>query len=233
MNLLLSAPGLGNRTSKTLPRVALSTIVLAGGASLLSGGAAQASNLDPGLVSFDISCNCSSLGWQGTVGWDFKVENNKLIDYLGVYDAGGDGLAVATDVGLWNRDTNSLLASVTVPQGTAGRLQGQFRYSKIPAVSLQPGVNYALGALYIQPYQADWYQLVTNNNVFAPWITYGHPTEMYGTVLALPINLGQPPYGIYGPNLASSPGPLPIFAAGAAFGYTRKLRRRLKASRLA
>lgn len=29
------------------------------------------------------------------------------------------------------------------------------------------------------------------------------------------------------------PGPLPILAAGAAFGYTRKLRRRLKATRLA
>jgi hypothetical protein len=235
MNFLMSrATRIGNRVSKSLPRVALATTGLVAGASLFSGGEVKASlALDPGLKSFNINCNCSNPAYSGTVGWDFTVKKWQSIDFLGVYDAGGDGLAVATDVGLWNRGTNTLLASVTVPQGTAGHLLGQFRYAQIPALALQPGVNYALGALYKQPFQSDWYQLITNNDLFANWINYGNPTEVAGGALALPANLGQPPYGIYGPNLASIPGPLPILGAGAAFGFTRKLRRRVKAMRLA
>jgi hypothetical protein len=237
MNVLMSiAARIGNRLSKSLPRFALAATGLVVGASLLTGGEAKASlPLDPGLKSFNINCNCSNTSYQGTVGWDFTVNENHDINLLGVYDAGGDGLAVATDVGLWNRGTNTLLASVTVPQGTAGHLLGQFRYAQIPALALQPGVNYALGALYKQPYQSDWYQLITNNNVFAPWISYGNPTEtpIGGVSLALPSNVGQSPYGIYGPNLASTPGPLPLLGAGAAFSFTRKLRRRVKTFRMA
>jgi hypothetical protein len=235
MNVLMSrAARIGNRVSKSLPRFALAATGLVVGASLLTGGEAKASlPLDPGLKSFNINCNCSNPTYSGTVGWDFIVKKWQSIDFLGVYDAGGDGLAVATDVGLWNRGTNTLLAAVTVPQGTAGHLLGQFRYAQIPALALQPGVNYALGALYKQPYQNDWYQLITNNNLFANWINYGNPTEVAGGALALPANLGQPPFGIYGPNLASIPGPLPILGAGAAFSFTRKLRRRVKAMRLA
>jgi hypothetical protein len=234
-SVLFGAFRLRNRLSKALPSVALAATGLVVGASLLSGGEAKALPFDPGLVSFDIGCNCSNPFYSGTVGWDFTVKENHDINMLGVYDAGGDGLAVATEVGLWDRDTNTLLASVTVPQGTAGALLGQFRYAPIPSVWLMPGVNYALGALYTQPSHSDWYQLMTVNNVFAPWISYGNPTEtpIGGVSLALPSNVGQSPFGIYGPNIASTPGPLPILGAGAAFGYTRKLRRRLKSTRQA
>jgi len=202
--------------------------------STLGAGSAQALVVtDPGLISFEIDCNCSNLSYQGTVGWDFQVNVAHTIDYLGVYDADADGLAVATDVGIWDRGSGSLLASATVPAGTLGHLLNQFRYTPIGALTLQPGVTYALGAQYNQPSNSDWYQLLTKNNSFAPWITYLNPTETpFGnSTLTLPNNVGQSPFGIYGPNIASVPGPLPILGAAAAFGYSRKLRKSIKASK--
>jgi hypothetical protein len=200
--------------------------------STLGAGSAQALVItDPGLVSFEIDCNCSNLSYQGTVGWDFQVNVDHTINYLGVYDADADGLAVATEVGLWNRDTSQLLVSTFVPQGTGGHLLGQFRYASIGAINLQPGVNYALGAQYNQPSNPDWYQLITTNNSFAPWLAYQNPTEQLGFSLTLPNNVGQSPFGIYGPNIASVPGPLPILGAAAAFGFSRKLRKRIKSSK--
>jgi len=183
-------------------------------------------------VQFQIDCNCSNLGYSGTVGWDFQVNSAQSISYLGVYDADADGLAVATDVGLWNRDTGVLLSSATVPLGTAGQLLGQFRYVPISSLALQPGVNYALGAQYNQPSNSDWYQLITTNNSFAPWLNFFNPTEKGGVSLTLPSNVGQSPYGIYGPNIAKDetphvPGPLSILGVGAAFGFSRKLRKRI------
>lgn len=163
------------------------------------------------------------------VGWDFTVKKLQHIDHLGVYDAGGDGLAVATDVGLWDRGSGTLLASATIPQGTVGDLLGQFRYVNIPLLALQPGVTYALGALYNQPSNPDWYQLITNNNSFANWINFISPSERFAsTALQIPIATTQPPFGIYGPNIAATPGPLPILGVGAVFGWSRKLRQRLK-----
>lgn len=194
----------------------------------LIGAPAQAIVIDPGLISFDIDCDCSNTSFQGTVGWDFEVTEPRTANFLGVYDADADGLAIATEVGLWDRDTNTLLASATVPAGTLGHLVGQFRYTPIPELSLLPGVTYALGAQYNQPYNPDWYQLTTSNNSFAPWITFLNPTEFSGNSLTLPSNVGQDPFGIYGPNIASVPGPLPLLGVGAAFGASRKLRRRIR-----
>jgi hypothetical protein len=124
--------------------------------ALLGPGPANAVDIiDPGIISFERSPISSTVPYEGTVGWSFVVNEARNVRFLGVYDADADGLAVATEVGLWERDmlsTNGyLLASATVPAGTAGRLSGQFRYTDIPGLTLQPGLEYTLGALYNQP----------------------------------------------------------------------------------
>ena len=197
---------------------------------------AKALTLDPGLQSFQIDCNCSNFSFTGTVGWSFSVNTPINISYLGVYDENGDGLAVSKDVGLWDLGTSSLLASATVPSGTAGVLQGQFRYSPITSLQLSPGNNYVIGASYVpqggNP-DPDWYQLVTSQNSFASWIAYGTPAEVVGSTLSMPNPSSQPPFGIYGPNLAatlpaeSAPGPLPLLGAGMAFSWSRRIRRKV------
>ncbi|MFM7361696.1 MAG: hypothetical protein ACKO25_07705 [Cyanobium sp.] len=223
----------------TQAKVKFSSFLLAiggaiGGAALstLGAGSAQAVVVtDPGLVSFEIDCNCSNPIFEGTVGWDFQVIVPHTINLLGVYDADADGLSVATDVGIWDRGSGSLLASATVPAGTLGHLLNQFRYTPIGALTLNPGVTYSLGAQYNQPFNSDWYQLITKNNSFAPWITYLNSTGLSGPSLTLPNDVGLPDFGVYGPNIASVPGPLPILGAAAVFGYSRKLRKLIKASK--
>lgn len=44
------------------------------------------------------------------------------------------------------------------------------------------------------------------------------------------ININKPPYKVIS-NVKFTPGPLPILGAGAAFGFSRRLRNRIKASR--
>ena len=132
------------------------------------------------------------------VGQNFQVNSDTNIKYLGVYDSNSDGLEVATEVGLWKTNnvgmSGELLASATVPQGTAGYqgyLQegGQFRFIDIPTTRLTPGITYALGALYIYPYSSDSYLLDANvyaNTKFAPWIQYQSQTSNPATTLAMP-----------------------------------------------
>lgn len=212
--------------------------------------------IDPGIISFERSPISSTVPFEGTVGWSFIVNEPRNISLLGVYDADADGLAVATEVGLWERDflgTGSLLASATVPAGTAGKLFGQFRYTDIPELTLQPGVEYTLGALYIQPYTSDRYQgyasiayNASSDPLFASWIIQyssnfsyqcGSAPTLCSQNLSFPNLVGNfSADGYYGPNIAGVlgtvaevPGPLPILGVGAAFRFSRKLRRRTRA----
>ncbi|MEB3362140.1 MAG: hypothetical protein VKI42_08475 [Synechococcaceae cyanobacterium] len=216
--------------------VALTTVLCPGLAHALD-------QLDPGILSFEPSPISSTVPFEGTVGWDFFVHEARKISFLGVYDAAADGLAVATEVGLWSRDTGSLLASATVPAGTTGRLFGQFRYTEIPELTLQPGVQYALGALYIQPYSSDRYLGFTSTTVQASWIDQhasnfsfqcGAAPTLCSSNLVLPQQYGNfAADGFYGPNVAGIlapvpgvPAPLPILGLGAAFHWSRALRQR-------
>jgi hypothetical protein len=241
---------IGKRSLLPLTAVALS--------SLLETKPANAVGIiDPGVISFEMSSISSTVPFEGTVGWSFIVYEPRIVSLLGVYDAGADGLAVATEVGLWEREmfgTNGyLLASATVPAGTSGTLFGQFRYASIPELTLQPGVEYTLGALYNQPYTSDRYQGYANIDYgansdpkFASWIqqysiNFSYQCAWSSTLcskdLVFPYyvaNFG--PGGYYGPNIAGVldtvpevPGPMPILGVIASFSFSRKLRRRTRA----
>ena len=95
----------------------------------------------------------------GTKGWQFADANFNeymAITALGVYDYNGDGLANAHAVGLWSND-GTLLASTTVPAGTAAPLIDGYRYSSITPVLYSTSVfrnagsfnwQYIIGAAY-------------------------------------------------------------------------------------
>lgn len=80
-----------------------------------------------------------------TNGWRFQALQAIDVVKLGTLDLGGAGLATATDVGLWD-DSGTLLASVTVPAGTAGEYVDQFRYAAISPLPLTAGSFYRIGA---------------------------------------------------------------------------------------
>jgi hypothetical protein len=81
----------------------------------------------------------------GTIGWSFTVNQPVTISALGTYDAGGDGLINATNVGLWKAD-GTLITEAIVPAGTVGMLDGMFRFTAVNLVNLEQGVEYVVAS---------------------------------------------------------------------------------------
>ena len=97
------------------------------------------------VISIDTSPFDYDSNLTGTQGFKFTVSSHVTIGSLGVYDAGYDGIANPATVGLWHAD-GTLLTQATVPQGTAGILDGQFRFTDIAPLVLTTGTEYVIGA---------------------------------------------------------------------------------------
>jgi len=72
----------------------------------------------------------------GSVGLDTSVVSNTVINYLGVYDSGLDGLAAAHVVNLYLRTsqtTGTLVGTVTVASGVSAGLINGYRIAKLGA----------------------------------------------------------------------------------------------------
>lgn len=97
----------------------------------------------------------------GMVGWGFTVYNTVTVSQVGWYDAGGNGLSRAFQVGLWKdlsggnfnsgAAVSQLLGSsgsgIVIPGGTTAALNGVWRVVDLPApLVLSPG-KYQLAGL--------------------------------------------------------------------------------------
>jgi Domain of unknown function (DUF4082)/PEP-CTERM motif len=80
-----------------------------------------------------------------TLGFEFTVANTTSLTALGVYDSGQDGLDSAAQVGVWDA-TGDLLLSATVPSGTDGTLDNDFRFVSVSSFTLTAGTDYVIGA---------------------------------------------------------------------------------------
>ena len=84
-----------------------------------------------------------------TRGYAFNVTSPGLVaTHLSVWDEGSDGLGQSHDVGLWN-PAGILIASATVPSGTATLLLDSFRFVDIADVALPVGNGYVVGAVFL------------------------------------------------------------------------------------
>lgn len=116
-----------------------------------SGGSAPTSYVLPAYTASAAKLS-SNLGTRNA-GHQFKVTGAPVVVRdLGIYDSKADGLKAAHTVTLFSVDklgtgangTAVTGGSVMVPAGTAGMLEGGFRYAALPApVTLAPG-NYAV-----------------------------------------------------------------------------------------
>lgn len=77
-------------------------------------------------------------------GWAFRVDAPVRVTALGAYDAGGDGLAQAHDVGLYALADGALLASASLRRGMAGTLEGEWRYATLAAPAVLPAGDYVV-----------------------------------------------------------------------------------------
>jgi hypothetical protein len=90
--------------------------------------------------------------YTSTLGANLTVNTTITVTALGFWDSSiaadtDTGLNASHQVGIWNSNGTDLLASVTVPAGTAGELIGQFRYADLTTpLVLTAGQTYLLGA---------------------------------------------------------------------------------------
>jgi Domain of unknown function (DUF4082) len=78
-----------------------------------------------------------------TVGFRFTANSTFNINSLGFYDYQQDGLQTSHAVGIFNT-SGTLLTSTTIAAGTAGVLDGKFRYANIPSFTLNSGQTYVI-----------------------------------------------------------------------------------------
>lgn len=134
------------RHTLILTMLTATSIFLAAAPSLAQVPLMQFSNsqTDPGVVREG-----------GVFGFEFILTNPYVIDGLGVWDEGSDGLKNAHAVGLWEQNGTSLLAStlvdntalpVVTPESTAEG--GRWLMVSLSPILLQPG-RYVVGASYL------------------------------------------------------------------------------------
>jgi hypothetical protein len=122
----------------------------------------------PGSTLFSPNVNLDlgpQNGTVGTVGGIFLTTQSSSpeINWLGYYDHNGDGLANSHAITLWDNNTQSIIASATVPAGSAAPLIDGYRWVQLGStVTLNPNSYYVIGA------STDgvdlWGDLISNNS---------------------------------------------------------------------
>ncbi len=83
-------------------------------------------------------------------GWAFHIDTPVTISAIGLWDEGKISLHIAHEVGLWKSD-QTLLWVATVDNGSipvaSAFAGGQWLFTEIPALQLQPG-DYVMGAVW-------------------------------------------------------------------------------------
>src|SRR4029077_14956851 len=122
----------------------------------------------PGSILYTPNVNLSTGSqntFAGTVGGIFLTTYSfyPQVNWLGYYDENGDGLANSHLVTLWDNSTQGIIASATVPTGTAAPLVDGYRWVQLSStLTLNYGSYYVIGA------QTDgvdlWGDLIVNNS---------------------------------------------------------------------
>jgi hypothetical protein len=155
---------------------------------------------------------------QSNYGWAFTVTAPIMVDGLGLWDAGSNGLIEPHAVGLWRTSgpigVPVLIASEEVNNDSvpidSTSPNGRWLFSSIPPVTLEPG-NYIVGGLYLagaqdlyDPFVSDALSIAT-----LPGVEYGSTREVHGTdMLTCPTDFGLNEHnGFFGPNVRIVPEP--------------------------
>lgn len=124
-----------------------------------------------------------------TTGWAFTTSDSLSVTALGYLDVGGDGLNGSHDVGIFDLSGN-LLVSTTVPSGTVGSLDGDYRFMAISPFDLAAG-SYVIGGLNLANASDDIAFGASSFNP-APQITVDNTRLFtFGSTLAFPTAVGN------------------------------------------
>jgi len=153
-------------------------------------------------------------------GWLFSVSTNLVVDGLGYYDVGSNGLGESHDVGIFDSITGDVLVSATVPSGTGGTLVNGFRIVPV-SYPLGPG-TYVIGGQ--QSGAIDAVRLMVTAISTITEVTYLEERELVTDDFEVPTtHVLESEMGIFGPTFTveatgvPEPGTFLGLAAGLAF----------------
>jgi hypothetical protein len=142
-------------------------------------------------------------------GYDFTVGSTALsVTALGLWDgpspnAIGDGFVDQHQVGLWTNNgfnPGTLLASITIPAGTAASLIGGFRYVDLQTpVILLPGTSYVVGAFFLNATDPVTNDVGGNHAGYDPAVTEGDARARTSLSFGYP-GSDDGPGALVGPN---------------------------------
>mgnify|MGYP000976797337 CR=1 FL=1 len=84
------------------------SVVFAAAALALAMGSAQAAA--PEFTAYTPTMTVGNQSFSGALGMDFNVNSSILVTQVGAFDSGGDGFQGPVQVGIFNRDTQTLVA---------------------------------------------------------------------------------------------------------------------------
>lgn len=174
-----------------------------------------------------------------TIGWGVDVVSKVRVTALGIWDEGSNGLLVSHAVGLWN-GTGTLLASTTVPAGTAADTampsvqgDGEWLFEDIADIILPVG-HFVLGSTST----GDDFRANQAGFILDPDLANFDPAQFaVGANLQFPDLDAQDTLGIslFGPNFLLEPVVTPVPLPGSlallglgllGFGARRVIRTR-------
>ncbi|MDE2377078.1 PEP-CTERM sorting domain-containing protein [Bradyrhizobium sp.] len=145
---MLAAVFAGNLASPV--RALKRLLALAPAALLFVNGPAHAEL----AVTFTSVTGIFSDGNSRNVGWSFIPQADIVVNGLGFFDAGADGLAQSHPVAIYDAAHNPIVSGV-VPSGTAASLEDLFRVVGVAPTLLHAGQTYVIDA-YIPGNSDGW-----------------------------------------------------------------------------
>lgn len=140
----------------------------------------------------------------------FTPVKDIMIDSLGIFDYGGDGLGESHAVGIFE-NSGTLLASTVVPAGTVSPLDNHFRYTDIVPIQLKAGQTYTVVTFFNTHADmvgyADVEDLVVSSDISLPGFAARFVFQR-GLGLQFPANWRNASSEFYiGPNFRFTPVP--------------------------
>ncbi|MGE0481367.1 MAG: DUF4082 domain-containing protein [Phycisphaerae bacterium] len=188
-----------------------STLIVSGLIASVA-GVASAGALD--LASWVVVPGSSANTGSGSMtGMEFTPEVDVVVKQLGWYDdtfASADGLAAPHAVGIWDVQSQQLLAMVTVPAATAAPRNGAFRFVTLASpVAIDEGRRCVVAGLSTgdptRNVTPDSSLYIDSYIALGPWRTGSTAFSFPGSVLDVPTRRVGPAF-IFEPATAPDPG---------------------------
>ncbi|MDX2035490.1 MAG: PEP-CTERM sorting domain-containing protein [Isosphaeraceae bacterium] len=140
---------------------------------------ALAGSVRADFIAYDVRSDVvGNQAYGGSIGLDFNVNSSILVNALGAFDNGGNGLFAGVTVTIYNRTSQAIVAQAVVPAGTSAPLINGSRFISLPnPIKIDPG-NYTVSAVFTSDL---FFNVFTGTNVPSTLNSGGGLVSFVGT----------------------------------------------------